>query len=141
MIGRNANVPDTTGSNQIAIGTSAETMYIQGGFNWRVGSINSSISFITTLTAPLAQFYGVIMQTVNAEIILPSPGDPNVIGATVTFKRLGSGPQDFIIKAAGGGTFVPINNFAAVASITVLSSIFQVTLVSNSGFWCVINYV
>jgi hypothetical protein len=138
MIGRLANVPIPTGSNQIAIGTSAETMYIQGGFNWRVGTqITGTISLATL---PLAQFYPVAMGLATQTITLPDPNGTTLLGATVTFKRLGNTTQ-FDLATVSGTYFVPINSIGTSATITVSPTIFQVTLVCSGGFWCIINYV
>lgn len=90
-IGYNAQVPIATASNQIAIGTSAETMYIQGGHSWKFGGI---ITTTTTLTAPLSQFY-IIQCTANSTIKLPIISQ-YLIGAHVSFKRYANSSGDAI---------------------------------------------
>ena len=122
-------------SNQIVIGTSAETIYIQGGFNWKVGTtITGSIS----LSHPLSQFYTVAMSSANQIITLPEPNATTLLGETVTFKRI-SNATEFTLAAGSGTPFIPFNSITATLGTTVATNRFQMTLVCNGTHWCVIN--
>ena len=135
IIGNNAAPPTIGNSNQIAIGTASETMYIQGGFNLRVGT---QITGATNLSAVvLAQFYTFTAGTAYT-ITLPAPTNPVYLGATVTFKRK-TNNTNIITFAAGAGTpFIPIGSITA-ATIALATTIFQITLVCDGANWCSIS--
>jgi hypothetical protein len=137
-IGYNSQVPTAANSNQIAIGTASERMFIRGGFNWRVGtqitnSTNGNLSAVV-----LAQFYTVAMASASQTILLPAPNATTLLGATVTFKRK-TNTTVFTITAGAGTPFLPINSIAAALSISVAATVFQVTLVCDGVNWCSIS--
>ena len=135
IIGFGAQAPTAANSNQIAIGTSSETLYVQGGFNLRVGTqITASI----TLTAPLAQFYTVAMAAATQTITLPAPNNTTLLGQTVTFKRK-TNTTAFTLAAGAGTPLISIGSITAVATIAVATTTFQVTLVCDGVNWDVIN--
>jgi hypothetical protein len=139
-IGRDSAVPTITASNQIAIGTVAERMFIQGGFNWRVGTQITNSTNGNLSAAVLAQFYTVAMASASQTILLPNPTTAAYRGATVTFKRK-TNTTVFTITAGAGTPFLPINSIAAALSITVGATVFQVTLVCDGVNWCSISQV
>jgi hypothetical protein len=135
-IGYNSQVPTVANSNQIAIGTVAETMYIQGGFNLRVGT--AIVATINLSAVVLAQFYAVSMGVAAQTITLPTPSVPAYRGAMVTFKRKVN-TTAFTLAAGAGTPFIPIGAVAAAATIAVGVAIFQVTLVCDGVNWCSIS--
>jgi hypothetical protein len=137
-IGNNSAVPTATASNQIAIGTASETLYVRGGFNWRIGSQITSTATGNLAAVVLAQFYTVAMSSAGQTITLPGPATAGYLGARVTFKRK-TNTTAFTLAAGAGTPFIPIAAVAASATITVSSSIFQVDLVCDGGNWCVIG--
>lgn len=140
-IGSAAAVPTAANSNQIAIGRVNETMYIQGGFNWRIGPqiVNTTTGTLNTAGFVLAQFYIVNMSAASQTIALPNPTNAAYLGARVTFKRKGV-TTPFLISSGGGISFVSINSITLAASpITIGTTIFQVDLVSDGINWCIIG--
>jgi hypothetical protein len=135
-IGYNSQVPTVANSNQIAIGTVAETMYIQGGFNLRVGT--AIVATINLSAVVLAQFYAVSMGVAAQTITLPTPSVPAYRGAMVTFKRKVN-TTAFTLAAGAGTPFIPIGAVAAAATIAVGAAVFQVTLVCDGVNWCSIS--
>ena len=133
-IGQGATVPVVANSNQIALGTSAETMFIRGGFNWRVGA---TIVGTTTLGSPLSQLYPVSMGTASQIITLPATTQAH-IGAYIIFKRKAN-TTAFTING-GASTIVPINSIStASATLAVGTALFQVEMVFDGVNWCVIG--
>jgi hypothetical protein len=138
-IGYNSQVPTVANSNQIAIGTVAETMYVRGGFNWRVGAQITSTATGNLATAVLAQFYTVAMSAAAQTIALPNPTTAAYLGARVTFKRK-TNTTVFTITSTGGAGFVPIGSIALSASpISIAATVFQVDLVCDGVNWCIIG--
>ena len=141
VIGANAEVPTVANSNQIAIGTVTETMFLQGGFNLRVGTQITSTATGNLATAGfvLAQFYTVAMTAAAQTIALPNPTGAAYLGAMVTFKRK-TNTTVFTLTSTGGAGFVPIGAIGLSASPhSVLAGIYQVTLVCDAVNWCIIN--
>jgi hypothetical protein len=138
-IGYNSQVPTVANSNQIAIGTVAETLYVRGGFNWRVGAQITSTATGNLATAVLAQFYTVAMSAAAQTIALPNPTTAAYLGARVTFKRK-TNTTVFTITSTGGAGFVPIGSIALSASpISIAATVFQVDLVCDGVNWCIIG--
>jgi hypothetical protein len=139
VIGANAEVPTVANSNQIAIGTVTETMFIRGGFNLRVGTQITSTATGNLATAVLAQFYTVAMSAAAQTIALPNPTGAAYLGAMVTFKRK-TNTTIFTLTSTGGAGFVPISAIGLSASPhSVAAGIFQVTLVCDGVNWNIIN--
>jgi hypothetical protein len=138
VIGSGANVL-AAAANQIAIGTATETMFIKGGFNWRVGSQITSTATGNLATAVLAQFYTVAMSAAAQTIALPNPTGAAYLGARVTFKRK-TNTTVFTLTSTGGAGFVPIGSITLSASPhSVAAGIFQVDLVCDGTNWCIIG--
>jgi len=138
-IGYNSQVPTAASNNQIAIGTASETMYVRGGFNWRVGAQITSTATGNLATAVLAQFYTVAMSTTGQTIALPNPATAAYLGARVTFKRK-TNTTVFTITSTGGAGFVPIASTTLSASpISIAATVFQVDLVCDGTNWCIIG--
>jgi hypothetical protein len=136
-IGQNAQVPTAANSNQIAIGTASDTIYIRGGFNWRVGTqITSSTTLVSTV---LAQFYTVAMTAAGQTITLPNPANGEYLGARITFKRK-TNTTVFTLTSTGGAGFVPIGSITLSASPhSVAAGVYQVDLVCDGTNWCIIG--
>jgi len=138
-IGYNSQVPTVANSNQIAIGTVAETMYIRGGFNYRVGTQITSTATGNLATAVLAQFYTVAMTAAAQTIALPNPTTAAYLGAKVIFKRK-TNTTVFTITSTGGAGFVPIGSITLSASpISIAATVFQVELVCDGVNWNIIS--
>jgi hypothetical protein len=138
MIGSGAS-GTATAQNKIVIGTTAETMYIQGGFNWRVGAQITNSTNGNLATAVLCQFYTVAMTAGSQTITLPNPAGAAYLGARVTFKRK-TNTTAFTLTSTGGAGFVPIGAVGLSASPhNVGAGIFQVDLVSDGVNWCIIG--
>jgi len=137
VIGATAEVYNVGNSNQITIGTATETMFIRGGFNWRIGTqIIATISLVGTV---LAQFYSVAMSAASQTITLPTPTGVAYRGAVVTFKRK-INTTAFNLASGGTTPFVLINSITPTASpITIAATVFQVDLVSDGDNWCIIG--
>lgn len=135
MIGQGAS-GSATAQNQIHIGTATETMYIRGGFNWRTGTIVTSINLST---GTLAQFYTVAMTSASQTITLPNPTTAAYLGATITFKRK-TNTTAFNFAAAGTTPFLGLSTITPVASPTTIGTAqFQVDMVCDGVNWCFIS--
>lgn len=135
-IGFDAQVGTASGSNQIAIGSTSDTMYIRGGFNLRVGAL---ITASITLTTPLAQHYPVAMATATRIITLPSPtGSAAVVGALITFKRR-TNTTAFTIAAGAGTPFVNATSITQTATFPFGTGLFQATFVCDGTNWACIS--
>lgn len=136
-IGYNSQVPTAASSNQIAIGTATETMYIRGGFNYRVGTqITASINLSAVV---LAQFYTVAMAAASQTITLPNPTTAAYLGAKVIFKRK-TNTTAFNLAAGGTTPFLLIGSITLTASpVTFATTTFQAELVCDGTNWCIIS--
>lgn len=138
VIGSGADVPTAAGSNQIAIGTITETMFLQGQLNYRIGTAIAAAVTLPTAGTTLAQFYSFSAGTAYT-ITLPVPTLAAYRGATVTFKRK-TNNTNIITFAAGAGTpFVPIAATAAAATIALATGVYQVTFICDGVNWCSVN--
>jgi hypothetical protein len=138
VIGSGANVL-AGASNEIDIGTNTQTMYIQGGFNWRVGAQITNTATGNLATAVLAQFYTVAMSAASQTIALPNPTGAAYLGARVTFKRK-TNTTVFTITSTGGAGFLPIaSTTLSASSISISATVFQVDLVCDGVNWCIIS--
>lgn len=138
-IGSGSSVPTAGNSNQIAIGTATETMFIRGGFNWRFGGVitNSTNGNLSGVT--MGQYYTVTMSAASQTITLPNPAAAGNLGRTVTFKRK-QNTTAFTLTSTGGAGFLPINSITLSASPhSVGTGVFQVTLVADGLNWAIIN--
>ena len=135
-IGYNSQVPTAANSNQIAIGTASETMYVRGGFNWRIGTQITNSTNGNLSTAVLAQFYTVAMTAASQTITLPNPTTAVYLGARITFKRK-TNATVFTFTAAGTTPFLGVGGFAPQASpISIAATVFQVDMVCDGVNWC-----
>lgn len=137
-IGSASAVPTAGNSNQIAIGTITETMFIQGQLNYRIGTQITTTITLPTVNTTLAQLYTFTSGTAYT-ITLPVPTLAAYLGATVTFKRK-TNTTNIVTLAAGAGTpFIPINSITPAATIAIATTVFQVTLVCDGANWLSIN--
>jgi hypothetical protein len=112
-------------------------MYIQGGFNWRVGtqitnSTNGNLSAVV-----LAQFYTVAMSAASQTITLPNPASVAYVGARVLFKRKTNTTAFTLTQAAGFLNYGAIS--IAASPYNVPSTILQVDLISDGTNWCIVS--
>jgi len=133
-IGADSDPLTATTSNTIAIGTVTETMFIQGGFNYRIGT---NITATITLSAPLSQFFSVAMTAAAQVITLPAPSTASVKGAYVVFKRKTNTTAYTI--GAGANSMMPVNSITSAATISVGTSTFNIQLICDGIFWSVIQ--
>ena len=138
-IGFNASV---TANNQIMMGTSSETVCIPGGLRYSCKSFSTAP---TNLTLPLFQIYFIssVPSTTN-NIFLPLP--TNLIGTTVTFRRVSNNSSVIYIYGAGDGittTNNMVNHDNTTGSIYVQmgTNMFSCTLTNNGSNWYVIGWV
>ena len=109
-------------------------MYIQGGFNWRVGATitNDSNGTLNATGYVLAQFY-LVVPSGNVNITLPLPNFFAYLGATVTFKK-NAVLHGIILTTAGSSNILDLaGNLQTSVSISQ-----QMTLICNGTYWCVI---
>jgi hypothetical protein len=138
-IGYLSTVPTAAGNNQIAIGRASETMYIRGGFNWRVGAQITNSTNGNLATAVLAQFYTVAMSAASQTITLPNPTNAAYLGAYIMLKRR-SNNTAFTLTSTGGAGFIPVGGVGLSASPhTVAATIFNVHLVNDGVNWLIIG--
>ena len=128
-IGYLAQVPSAAASNQIAIGTSTETMYIQGGFNYKVGT---PITGAITLSVPLSQFYTVDGSTAYT-VTLPTPGTTH-IGTVVNFRKIVGAS---VITFTSTTAIIPYNSPTIPAGgPTLLTAVqYSTTIICNGTNW------
>ena len=128
-IGFQAQVPNPSASNQIAIGTANETMYIQGGFNYKVGT---PITTTITLSVPLSQFYTVDGST-GYTITLPTPGT-TYIGTVVNFRKVGGSS---VITFTSSIAIIPYNSpsIPAVGPTLLTAVQYSTTMICNGFTW------
>jgi len=137
-IGSGSSVPTAGSSNQIAIGTGTETMFIQGQLNYKIRAAIAAAVTLPTAGTTLAQLYTFTSGTAYT-ITLPVPTLAAYLGATVTFKRK-TNVTNIVTLAAGAGTpFIPINSITPAATIAIATTVFQVTLICDGANWLSIN--
>ena len=126
-IGYLAQVPSPIGNNQIAIGTANETMYIQGGFNYKVGTpITGAIS----LTGVLSQFY-TVDATTGYTITLPAPAA--YIGTVVNFRKIAG---ILVINFTSSIAVIPYNSSIPALGGTFLTATqYSTTIICDGAFW------
>jgi hypothetical protein len=138
-IGSGSTVPTAAGGNQISIGTATETMFIQGGFNWRFGGVitNSTNGNLSGVT--MGQYYTVTMASAAQTITLPNPATAANLGKVVIFKRKQNNTA-FTLTSTGGAGFIPTGSITLSASPhLVATSVYQITLVADGLNWAIIN--
>jgi hypothetical protein len=141
-IGSGSSVPTAGGSNQIAIGTATETMFIRGALNYRIGTTitPTGINQDTNLSgSPLAQFYIVNIGFTGCTITLEAPSNARCVGTIVTFKRRTGNVAFTITTGTGFNFFQAINGLGVVATITVAAGVFQTSFISDGLYWCEMN--
>jgi len=135
VIGNNNDPPTASGNNQIVLGRTEQTMFIQGGLSYRVGTIVSTI----TLSGTMAQLYTVVMNGAARIINIPNPTDANMIGVRVIFKRKGN-TIAYSIACAGAVPFILINSITPLAgALPIGTTLFQIELMSDGVNWMSIN--
>ena len=128
-IGFQAEVPSPSGSNQIAIGTASETMYIQGGFNYKVGT---PITGAITLTGVLSQFY-TLTSAAPYTITIPAAGS-TYTGAVINFRRV-SGSAQIQFLSASGTAIVPYNAPTASGPVFLTTTQMSTTFICDGITW------
>lgn len=128
-IGSGSSVPNAANSNQIAIGTGTETMYIQGGFNYRVLNITATGG----ITFPFPQFFTLTL-TAAVTLTLPTVSITHR-GAVLKFKR---NTGAFAVTFTTGGALV-FKAFNSVGAFTATASLpaanFYTDFVCDGSGW------
>lgn len=137
-IGQLSSVPSATGNNQIGIGSTSDTIYIRGGFNFRIGTLITNNITLPTASLPLAQHYPVAMSAASLTITLPVPTDPIYLGATLTFKRR-TNTTAFTLAAGAGTPFLSTSSITGTATFVFGTTLFQATLVCDGVRWNVVS--
>jgi hypothetical protein len=138
-LGVSSTVPNAAGSNQIAIGRTTETMFIQGGFNWRFGGVITNSTNGNLSGVVMGQYYTVTMASAGNTITLPNPAATGNLGKVVIFKRK-QNTTVFTLTSTGAAGFLPIGSITLSASPhSVAATVFQVTLVADGLNWAIIN--
>jgi hypothetical protein len=106
-------------SNQIVLGTSTETLFIQGGLNYKVGTNVTSTP--TTLSAPLSQFYKINASTATT-INLPVPSS-TYTGAVVIFRRLVGTSTTNVVTFSITGTPTNMISYNSVTATTTSTTL------------------
>lgn len=131
-IGANAKI---TTNNQIVIGTSLETMYIQGGHYWNVGP---NITGTITLALPLAQIY-TISSAAAATITIPTPSSLYK-GCHIIFKRTTQYTQVITIQNNPvANNFISYFQVIVVNRVNIQNSQYQTELICDGVYWLQIN--
>jgi len=146
IIGNAAATGGFTNSDRIVIGLVTQSIFLQGGFNFRLGNTtygsvitNSTNGNLNTLGEPLAQFYHVTMSAAGQTITLPNPAIAEFKGQIITFKRR-TNTTVFTLTSTGGLGFIPIGSVTLSASPhTVANTVFNVTLMADGVNWNIIN--
>jgi hypothetical protein len=133
-IGYNSQTPFPTLSNQIAIGTASDTMYIQGGHNWKVGPV---ITGNITLDNPLAQFY-IINSAAAITITIPDQVLGQA-GAHIMFKKFLNNATITFRTVSSGNVFIRFNSLGHSTSATMTTTQYQCELYCNGYAWWQIN--
>jgi uncharacterized protein (DUF779 family) len=130
-----------TGDHQIVLGTSAETIYVQGGLALKIGETLKSTGptpIPITLVSPLSQIYflGNFENETTIYFDLPSATP----GQTITFRRLVNTTNSNIIKFSVPGTsdskMIPYNSNSAISNIEFSTTNYSTTfVVGNDGFF------
>ena len=128
-----------TGDNQIFLGTSTETIYVQGGLALKIGETltSGSTPYTIVLVTPLSQIYFLgSFQTENT-IYFDSPTYKP--GQTITFRRLVNSTNSEIIKFSITGEYVgkmvPYNSNIPVVTIQFDTTNYSTTfIVGYDGF-------
>ena len=128
-IGYLAQVPSPIGNNQIAIGTANETLYIQGGFNYKVGT---PITAAIVLSGVLSQFYTVNATGAGYTITLPTPAA--YIGTVVNFRKVGGSS---VITFTSAIAIIPYNSptIPAVGPTLLTATQYSTTIICDGAFW------
>jgi hypothetical protein len=137
-IGYDSSVPSVTGNNQVGIGSTSDTIYIRGGFNFRVGTLITGNITLPTGGLPLAQHYPVAMASASQTITLPAPTLVMYLGAIVTFKRR-TNTTAFTIAAGAGTPFLTTGSITPSATFAFGTGFFQLTLMADGLNWCAIS--
>jgi hypothetical protein len=129
-IGSGSSVPNAAGSNQIAIGTPTENLYIQGGLSYQVQNITGNV----TLTFPFPQFYTLTLGA-NNTITLPAPILAHR-GAVLKFKRNTGAFATTITSTGAGLVFKAFNSIGAfIATASLPAANFYTELICDGSGW------
>jgi len=118
-IGYNARI---RASNQIVLGTLAETLVIRGGLNYNITTISADF----TLSTPVNQFY--IVRGTTTTVTLPYlSSNANNWGAVAQFKNMTAGNVNLALPgsytpSATANALIAKSSIAAAASPIVLAS-------------------
>ena len=115
-------------ADQISLGTSAYTMNIQGGMNYKVGT---TISSTTPITSPTPQFFVIENSTSAITITLPTLKS----GAFINFKR-GNSSTGNIIFSYATSVIIPTNSITpSTTTPTYDSTSYNFSFISDGTYW------
>ena len=132
-IGVNAAVPTITNSNQIVIGSANETQFIQGQFNWRVGTITAT----GTLPFPYSQFY-TISSLAATTVTLQNPSAA-YIGTHIMFKRRANTQIITFTTVGAGLVMMGFGSVALGANVSMSATQWQCELICDGTNWYQFN--
>jgi hypothetical protein len=132
-IGVNAAVPTITNSNQIVIGTGNETQFIQGQFNWKVGTITATV----TLPTPYSQFYTISSVAITTVTLQNQSAD--YIGTQIMFKRRANTQVITFTTVGAGLVMMGFGGVALGANVTMTATQFQSELICDGTNWYQFN--
>jgi hypothetical protein len=133
-IGYNAQVPNQLSSHQIAIGTSGETIYVQGGLYLNVGpQIADPLPFDLSLR-PVAQFYTISAQNLASTGSIALPTAASSRGADILF-RFTSPSNGLVSFQSYAGNIVPLSTDAPEVTFVPPVGTYVVRLTSDGTSW------
>ena len=121
-------------TNQIVLGTTAHTIYIQGGLNYCIGA---SLTGSATPPTPMGQFYPIINGATNITITLPTPS-VSTNGTFVIFKRgIGSTGTISFDSTGGGNVMIGTNSIATASTLgSYGSGVYNFQFIGTTANWC-----
>jgi len=137
-LGYNAKIPYPARGGQIVLGTSTESIYVQGGLYLNVGSVIADPLPSYLFLNPLSQFYVVTARNTRllGTIQLPTPA--TAPGANVQF-RFAQAANGLVSFDAAGANFSTLPSTTLSATITTLftpaSGSYVVSLTSDGNTW------
>ena len=130
-----AALPNTGSSNQIMLGKSTSSLYVQGSLNYHVGDTivgQASPNVTFTLSPPLAQFY-LIDSTVDPfNIRMPSVSTSK--GAVVTFRRKDGTQNPVFFQPTGSEPIYPYNS-TTTGDINFADNRIQTQFICDGTSW------
>ena len=128
LLGTGAELPETSGSNQIVLGTDESSLLIQGSLNYHVGA---NITVTSALDTTPAQFYLIAPPDATA-IIITLPAASINKGVTVIFRRNNNANMALVTFVASSSVY-PFNGTSGV--VTLGNTQYQTQFVCDGSAW------